>query len=117
MRFIYLGGSGTRAEPVNGARLARRSAGRWTTSAFNLETILDRRARARVRIHQTWVYQSQERDRVMNALPMRLQCVGTCTSSKEQSCVSAEPRWGVLRPPEVTSSVPTVRRLAASVRS
>jgi hypothetical protein len=38
--------------------LARRSAGRWTTSAFNLETILDRRARARVRIHQTWVYQS-----------------------------------------------------------
>src|SRR6188472_1438280 len=58
MRFIYLGGSGTRAELVNGARLARRSAGPWTTSAFNLETILDRRARARVRIHQTWVYQS-----------------------------------------------------------
>jgi hypothetical protein len=39
MRFIYLGRSGTRAELVNGARLARRSAGRWTTSAFNLETI------------------------------------------------------------------------------
>ena len=38
----------------------------------------------------------------MNALPMRLQCVGTCTSSKEQSCVSAEPRWGVLHLRRVT---------------
>ena len=91
MRFIYLGGSGTRAELVNGARLARRSAGRWTTSVFNLETIRRSPGTRSSPRSSNWVYQSEERDRHLDTRLLTVVARAACTAARPTGPADARP--------------------------